>query len=149
MSADRIAANARKAPLEDIRVHVRIKLALLWTALMFCYVYGDYFALYIPGKLDAMRAGRMGPLGEVTQGVLLGTAIMMAVPGLMAFLSLILPPWLNRVVNAVLGVAYAAIMALAARGSGWQFYWLLGIVEIVLCLTIVWHAWRWPRQVAA
>ncbi len=29
--------------LHDIRIHVRFKLSALWAALMFCYIYGDYF----------------------------------------------------------------------------------------------------------
>ncbi|HMG02094.1 MAG TPA: hypothetical protein VK596_03120, partial [Edaphobacter sp.] len=58
---------------EDVKVHVRFKLFALWTSLMFCYLYGDYFELYQPGKLQAMIAGRMA-LGAITQGVLLGMA---------------------------------------------------------------------------
>jgi hypothetical protein len=37
--------------LDDLKVHVRLKLSSLWAALMFCYLYGDYFGLYVPGKL--------------------------------------------------------------------------------------------------
>lgn len=40
--------------LEDIKVPVRLKLWALWTALMFCYVYGDYSGLYPPGQLKGM-----------------------------------------------------------------------------------------------
>jgi hypothetical protein len=52
--------------LHDIPVHVRFKLAGLWSALMFCYIYGDYFGLYVPGKLKGMLAGE-GPIGPVSE----------------------------------------------------------------------------------
>jgi hypothetical protein len=35
--------------LDDIKVHVKIKISALWASVMFCYIYGDYFGLYKPG----------------------------------------------------------------------------------------------------
>lgn len=130
--------------LHDIRVHARFRLAALWTSLMFCYVYGDYFGLYVPGKLEGMMHGNMGPLGAVTQGVLVGTALMLAVPGLMVALSLMLPAAACRWANVVLGLGYSAIMTMTVPGA-WTFYQLLGVVEIALTLAIAVVAWRWPR----
>ena len=46
------------------QVPVRIRLAALWASLTFCYLYGDYFGLYRPGKLQGMLAGA-GPVGPV------------------------------------------------------------------------------------
>jgi hypothetical protein len=71
--------------LSDIRIHVRFKLSALWAALMFCYVYGDYFGLYVPGKLKGMLAGE-GPVGPVSEASLVMTALLLALPGLMVFL---------------------------------------------------------------
>lgn len=132
-------------PLEDAKIPVKIKLSALWASLMLCFVYGDYFGLYVPGKLGNMIDGRMGPLGAVTQNVLVGTSIMMAIPALMVFLSLVMKPAVSRWVNALLGLAYAAIMVLTMPGA-WRFYQLLGVVEILLCLAIVGFALKWPRQ---
>ena len=42
------------SPLVNVTIPVRAKLSALWAALMFCYVYGDYFGLYVPGKLSGM-----------------------------------------------------------------------------------------------
>lgn len=136
-----------RATLEDLKVPVRIKLAGLWASLMFCYVYGDYFGLYQPGTLQSMLAGKMGPLGPTTQGVLLGTSVLMALPSLMIFLSLVMKPGLNRAANLLLGLLYAVIMALSMPGA-WTFYLFLGAIEIVLSLLIVWYAWKWPRVAA-
>ena len=43
------ARSRSRAALDPAPVNVRVKLALLWAATMFCYVYGDYFR--------AVRAG--------------------------------------------------------------------------------------------
>ena len=122
-----------KTALEDWKVPVKLKLAALWASLMFCYIYGDYFGLYQPGTLQSMLEGKMGPLGPTTQGVLLGTSILMAVPSVMVFLSLAMRPLLSRVVNV-------------SMPGAWTFYLVLGVIEIMLSLLIVWYAWRWPRS---
>jgi hypothetical protein len=92
-----------------------------------------------------MMRGRMGPLGPATQGVLLGVAVMMAIPGVMVFLSLVLPPAVNRWMNITLGVIYSVIMLVTMPG-GWMFYSFLGVVEIALTALIAWYAWTWPKQ---
>jgi hypothetical protein len=132
--------------LQDVKIPVKIKLAALWTSVMFCYVYGDYFELYIPGKLQGMLQGQMAPLGPVTQGVLVGTAILLAVPSLMIFLSIALPPTMSRWLNIVAGIFYTGIMFLIAIGGGWAFYILFAAIEVVLTLLVVWNAWRWPKE---
>lgn len=133
-----------RASLDPATVNVRVKLALLWAATMFCYVYGDYFELYVPGKLQEMIGGQLA-FGPATQGALVGTSILLIVPALMVVLSAMLSPRVCRVVNIALGVFYALVMAVAMQGA-WYFYKLFGVVEIVLTLSIVWQAWRWPRR---
>ncbi|CAM0998435.1 Transmembrane protein [Rhodanobacter sp. Root179] len=130
--------------LVDIKLHVRFKLSALWTALMFCYIYGDYFGLYVPGKLQGMLGGE-GPVGPVSEATLVGTALLLAVPGLMVFLSLLLPPRLCRWLNIGLGLFYTAIMLLTMPGA-WWFYIVLGVIEVALSLLIAAMAWRWPRS---
>jgi hypothetical protein len=130
--------------LRDVPVPVRGKLSALWAALMFCYVYGDYFGLYVPGKLTGMIGGE-GPIGPITPSSLVITSVLLAVPGLMVFLSLVLPPAVCRWANIMLGVFYIAVMALTMPGA-WSFYVLLGAVEIGLGLLTIGYAWRWPRE---
>jgi len=131
--------------LEDAKIPTKIKLSALWTSVMFCYVYGDYFELYVPGKLQQMLSGKMA-IGTVSQGMLVGTSILMAVPSLMIFLSLACPPMISRWLNVVAGLFYAIIMLLILTGGGWTFYLFLAVVEVILTALIVFHAWRWPRQ---
>ena len=70
-------------------VHLRIKLAALWAALMSCYIYGDYFELFQPGQLTKMISGHTD-IGLVSQGVLLVFSVLLSLPALMIFLSLVL-----------------------------------------------------------
>ena len=130
--------------LDDIKIHVKIKLSALWAAVMFCYIYGDHFRLFQQGQLQGMLEGKMWSI-PVTQELLLGTSILMAIPGVMVFLSLALKPNINRWVNIILGVTYTAIMLITMPGA-WVFYIFLGIVEVTLTILIVWYAWSWPKQ---
>ncbi len=88
----------RESELDDMKVHVRLKLSLLWAALMFFYIYGDYFGLYVPGQLKGMLEGQ-GPIGPVSEGSLAIVSILTVLPGLMVFLSIVLPPRVNRMVE--------------------------------------------------
>ncbi len=135
-----------RAALDDIHVPVRYKLAAMWTSVMFCYIYVDYFELYVPGKLRGMLDGLMLPLGPVSQTMLLGTAIMLALPSLMIFLSLMLKAPLARWLNIMFGVIYTAIQLLVVSKSGWIFYIAIGLLEAALTALIAWTAWNWPRQ---
>lgn len=132
--------------LDDIKIHVKIKISALWVSVIFCYIYGDYFGLFVPGMLQGMLEGKIRPLGPATQGVLVGTSLMMAIPSVMVFLSLVLKANLNRRVNIIFGAIYTVIILITMWN--WAFYIFLGVVEIVLTALIVWYAWHWPKQEA-
>ena len=130
--------------LVDVQVPVRLKLSALWTSVMFLYVYGDFFGLFKPGKLADMLAGRT-PIGPTTQGMLVAFAVCMSIPSAMVVLSLILKAKVARWANVVLGLVYSLIMVITMRGA-WNFYVLLGCIEIAFTLAITWYAWTWPRE---
>ena len=129
--------------LSDPPLPQRLKLSALWASLTFCYLYGDYFGLYRPGKLQHMLDGA-GPMGPSSQGSLLFVALLLAVPGLMVFLSLALPARFVRLLNIGLALFYALFVALTLPGA-WWFYLAYSGIEILLCLLIVRMAWAWPR----
>lgn len=132
------------AVLDDLKVHVKYRISALWMAAMCCYLYGDYFILFQPGKLAGMLAGRIEPLGPATQGVLLGVSIAMAIPSVMIFLSLALKAEASRWVNIVVGVVYSVFVLVTMPGA-WNFYLFFGSLDILLTASIVWLAWTWPR----
>ena len=130
--------------LSDPPIPVRLELAALWASLTFCYLYGDYFGLYKPGKLQHMLDGA-GPMGPSSQGSLLFVALLLALPGLMVFLSLALPARTTRWLNIGLALFYAAFVALTMPGA-WWFYLAYSSIELLLCLLIIRIAWTWPSM---
>ena len=136
-------AGKSRTVLDDSALHVKIKLAALWASVMFCYIYADYFGLYVPGRLQDLMAGK-SPLGPISQGFLVGTSVMMSIPSLMIFLSVALKPNLNRPLNIIFGVLFTVIILITMWD--WAFYIYYGVVEIVLTGLVVWYAWNWPRR---
>lgn len=134
----------KSSVLDDIKVHVRLKLSALWAAIMFCYIYGDFLGLYRPGNLKGMLEGE-GPIGPTSQATLVAVAVLVAVPAVMIFLSLVLPPVLSRWLNMGVGAVLTAIVIATLPGA-WSFYILLSGIEIVLQLSIVWYAVKWPKR---
>lgn len=131
--------------LSDLKILTKLKIAALWTSTMFCYIYCDYFELYVPGKLESMQQGDMGPLGAVTQTVLMGTSVLMAIPSLMVFLSIALPSRFNKILNIVFGIFFTLLMAMITYTANWYFYKFFALIETVLTALIVWYALKWPK----
>jgi hypothetical protein len=67
--------------LEDRKVNVKAKLAFLWVALMFLYIYNDIFSLYQPGHVADLVEGELEGV-QFTQTLLFGAAILMALPSI-------------------------------------------------------------------
>lgn len=119
-----------------------IKLALMWTSLMFLYIYNDYFMLYMPGEIEGMQAGRIGPLGAATDQVMVGVSIMLAIPALMIALSVLLPRRWSRWLNVGFAVVYTLIEVLTLT-SPHLFYRIVVVLEIIMSLAILALALRW------
>lgn len=130
--------------LEDVPVPVRLKLSALWVSTMFLYVYVDIFAFYKPGTIDDILVGRVWEF-DISQTWALGALILMAIPGLMVFLSLVLTAGAARLANIVVASLFVLVTLANPVGETWAFYWFGSLVEVVLLVTIIRHAWRWPR----
>lgn len=134
--------------LKDVKINIKFKLSALWVSVMFCYVYGDFFSLFVPGRIQHLMDGDSGA-GETTPVKLLLYAILMTLPSLMIFLSLALKAKVNRILNIVMGIFYTLIMILVAVTSidRWMlFYTFLGIVEIIITGLITGYALKWPKS---
>lgn len=134
--------------LQDFPVNVKFKLSALWVSVMFCYIYGDFFSLFLPNRLQNLLNGQSG-VGATTPLKLLMFAVLMTLPSLMVFLSLALKAKTNRRLNIALGIFFTAVMMLVGATSlgEWMiFYTYLAVVEIILTTLIVWFAWRWQRE---
>ena len=137
-----------RTQLEDANVNVKIKLSGLWVSLMFFYMYRDVLGFMEPGHVDDLLAGELAGV-RMTQAVLLGSAVLMAIPSVMVFLSLALRAQANRWANIILGTAHIVILAgTFFVGEVSVLYAFYAIVEFVLIVLIVWHAWKWPLREA-
>ena len=133
--------NARPG-LEDAKVNVRIKLSALWTSVMFCYIYADYFDLYAPGALRSMLEGQ-GPIGPTTPRTLLVASLVLAIPSVMIFLSVALKPAMARWLNVGFGAAYTGIILNTMWSRAFLIFY--GAIEITLTSLVIWYAWKWPK----
>ena len=110
---------------------------------MFCYVYGDYFGLYIPDKLASVAQGKLGPLGPATPEILVAVSVMMAMPGLLIASASLAPAAICRWSHILLGLLYTAIVAISTPGAE-PFYIVLSIIEMLLTASVALVAFNWP-----
>lgn len=130
--------------LEDIKVSLKLKLATLWTSLMFLIIYLDYFALYMPGTIEDILIGRVFVF-DITQGFLVAALALVTIPALMIFLSVALPAKVNRWVNISIAAVNIPFILFNLAGEAWMHMVFGAIVEIVLLCLIIRYAWKWPR----
>ncbi len=136
-----------RTPLEDVKVGTRLKLSGLWVSLMLLYIYADFLSLFKLGAIDEILKGFMGPF-PVSQAALLMAAALMAIPALLVFLTLALPASPSRWTNLIFGGLYILVNISNLIGETWAFYWMFGLIEIIVTLMIVVLAWTWPRHKA-
>ncbi len=133
--------------LHDFKMNTRVVIASLWISMLFVFAYVDIFAFFRADVLQNALAGKVF-IFEANQLFFLFTTIYILIPSLMVFLTLVLKPKIAQIANLVLPVLYTITIAGSMVGETW-FYFLLGsVVEIVLLLTIMNYAWKWPKQVS-
>ncbi|UCH05231.1 MAG: hypothetical protein JSW05_03455 [Candidatus Thorarchaeota archaeon] len=131
--------------LEDLKVNVKVKLSALWITLMFSYSYADVLGFYSPGNLAEILTGEIAGV-PLTQEMLVAMAILMAIPIVMVFLSLLLMPKVNRILNIIAGIAYIVVLLATFLGPLTAYYLVLASIELVCLVLIVWFAFKWPEQ---
>ena len=134
--------------LENSKVNIKIKLAALWASALFCYLYGDYFQLYTPDKVNSLITGENN-LDSPTK--LLIASIVMAIPSIMVGASIILKPKINRILNIIFGTLFTLMMIIIgvySTNDWYLFYVFLAFLESIITALIVWFAWKWPKEKA-
>ena len=121
---------------ENFAANTGIKLAGMWTTLMLLYIYCDIYSFHRTGYINEMIAGKIGPF-EVRQGLLAVFGILMAIPALMVTACLFLKPEINRWINIVAGILYTAVNVGNLVGETWTYYWIYGVIEIIITVLIV------------
>ena len=143
--------SVKRAPsksLTNFNVNIKIKLAALWTSLMFLYVYADFFQLMTPKKLEKMIDLKT-PMGPTSPEILVVFSVILIIPSLMIFLSVFLRTKINKWLNICIASLYASMSILiivSTLGSEWHtFYILFNLIEVFVFAMIIFQAWNWPK----
>ena len=117
---------------------VQVKLSALWIALMLTYLLGDVLRIF-SGDFEAGTTEGQ----PVTQAVWLFIAVLMLLPIIMVYLSLVLnnPPlrWVTIIVAA--GLFLFNLVGLPTYPSAYDKF--LIVVGLGFNGLTIWHAWRW------
>lgn len=127
-----------------MKVGLQLKLAVLWASFMFLYIYVDYFALYMPGKIDDVLKGQVFVF-DITEVFLLAALVSVTIPAMMIFLSIALPVKVNRWANIIIATVYIPYSLFNLAGEAWLHMIFGAVIEIIILCLIIRYAWTWPR----
>ena len=116
----------------------RIKLAALWTLVMFNITFADIIGFIHPGTLEKIIEGSFG--FPVTSGLLLLFSVLTEVPIAMIFLSLILPVKTNRWLSTL--AVILTTLFVVGGGSATLSYFFFAAIEIVSMIAVLWYVWK-------
>ncbi|MFD2561438.1 DUF6326 family protein [Aquimarina rubra] len=132
--------------LENQPVNIKIKMATLWITLMFLYIYGDYFELYTPSKVEKL----MNVTDVLDSPVkLFVAAVVLAIPAFMIAFNIFLKPAISRILNILFGSLFTLVVVLVGSTSlypWYSFYVFYAFLEALVTIYIVWQAWKWPKE---
>jgi hypothetical protein len=115
----------------------RIILSGMWITVMLIYLLGDVLRIY-SGDFARMAAAQQ------TAGLKwMLAAIIMLIPILMVFLSLVLPQPINRWANIIVAVGFFIFVLVDLRSYPSAYDKFLLIVSMVFNAVTVWYAWNW------
>ncbi|MBD3748069.1 MAG: hypothetical protein IE931_01100 [Sphingobacteriales bacterium] len=139
---------SEKNILEDFKINIKLKLALLWASVTLLYLYGDYFELYVPNK----TAGLVNGENLLDSPIKLFLAsFLLAIPAMMVVLSILLKPQINKILNIIFGLSFSFIMILIGVISfeSWRaFYVFYAFLESFITILITYLAFNWPKKIA-
>ena len=116
---------------------IKITLSFLWVALMLTYLLGDVLRIFAgdftPGEIEGK---------PLTQGMVLGMAILMVIPIVMVVLSVTLPYFVNRWANIIVAIFFLVFNLISIRGYSTYDKFLLIVSMGFNVLTVI-YAWNW------
>jgi hypothetical protein len=128
----------------------KIKIAALWIVFEFGAIATPILELYLPGFAEELVSGLVGG-SPITPELILVMAIGTLIPPIMVFLSLVLKDSMNRWANIIVGIVFAVFaivfgpVAILEGTLPYAYYAssiLIGIVQSVAVVLIVWYAWK-------
>ena len=120
---------------------MKSRLSIFWIFATLNFLYCD--VVTVMDRARAFAAGTVGGI-HVTQGFLLGAAILVEIPISMVLLSRILGYRANRLANIVAGVTMTAVqLATLVVTPPTPYYAFFSVIEMACTAAIVWYAARW------
>ena len=119
---------------------VQAKISTLWIVVMFSMLYADVLTMHIPEFAQEIVHGTTDV--KITEGLMLVSAVFIAIPIAMIFLARVLGDTANRRANTA-----AAIITAAFVVGGAEFvahYYFFAVVQLVCLALIVRYAWHRP-----
>jgi hypothetical protein len=114
---------------------MKTKLSTLWLFATLNYLYCDVVTL-----MDPIKHGSI----QLTQGFLLGAAVLVEVPIAMVLLSRILKYRANRWANIVAGTIMTVVQLVTLFVvAPTMYYAFFSVIEIATTVAIVLCAWKW------
>jgi hypothetical protein len=117
----------------------KVILSTLWIFATLNYLYADTFTLFFDptAQEETMR---------MTEGFVLGFAVLMETAIAMVLLSRVLKYRANRLANIIAGIIHTAAVFLSMFvGTPALYYIFFATIEISCTLFIVWYAWKWSN----
>ena len=118
--------------------HIRIKLLALWVCLMLTYLMGDVLRIFsgdfVAGEVSGM---------QMSQGLMLGMAVLMLIPIVMVFLSLTLKHPAVRWASIVVAIFLFLFNLVGLPTYPSLYDQFLIVVGLVFNALTVWYAWKW------
>jgi hypothetical protein len=120
----------------------KITLSTLWIFATLNYLYADVFTLFFNPDPQKETV-------TMTEGSVLGFALLMETAIAMVLLSRVLKYGANRWANIIAGIIHTAAVSWSLSVSTPAPYSIFfASIEIACTLFIIWYAWRWRKQEA-
>lgn len=116
----------------------RIIISATWVVVTLIYLYGDVLRIYHGGEMVNALAEM-----KLNQFVWLGIAVLMLMPILMVFLTLVLPQPVNRWANIIVAAFFFLFILVGLPSYPPLFDKFLLAVSMVFNVVTIWYAWNW------
>lgn len=117
---------------------IKIKLSALWVALMLTYLLGDVLRIFSGDFIAGEIGGK-----KLSQGMWLGIAMLMVIPIIMVFLTLVLNYPVNRMTNIIVAIFFFVFNLIGLPSYPSLYDKFLIVVGLVFNAITVWYAWKW------
>lgn len=121
-----------------MKQEVKERISTLWIVVMFNMVFADVLTMQIPEFARELADGTTDV--EITEGMMLASAVLIAIPIAMIFFARVLGDTANRWTNTAASIITAVFIV-----GGAEFvahYYFFAVVELVCLLLIVRFVWH-------